>query len=57
MTITVTTLIMFLVVALVAFVVWWIIGSFITGKPHQIIGVIFGLILLLYALRLFGILA
>lgn len=50
-----TALITLLIVALVMFLVWWIIGKFITGTPHQIIGIILGLILLLYALRLFNV--
>jgi hypothetical protein len=51
----ITALITLLIVALVVFLVWWIIGKFITGTPHQIIGIILGLILLLYALRLFNV--
>jgi hypothetical protein len=51
----ITALITLLIVALVMFLVWWIIGKFITGTPHQIIGIILGLILLLYALRLFNV--
>ncbi len=50
----IASLITFLIVALILLVIWSIVGQFITGRPHQIIGWILGLILLLYALRLFG---
>lgn len=50
------SLIILLILALILYLVWWIVGRFITGTPHQIIGMILGLILLLYALKLFGIL-
>lgn len=51
----IASLISLLVVALVLLVIWWVVGMFITGRPHQIIGIILGLILLLYALNIFGI--
>jgi hypothetical protein len=50
------SLIILLILALVLYLIWFIVGKFITGTPHQIIGIILGLILLLYALRLFGLL-
>lgn len=52
----ITSLIMLLIIALVLYLVWYLVGLFITGTPHQVIGIILGLVLLLYALKLFGIL-
>lgn len=49
-------LIVFCIVALIAYLVWMIIGKFIGGVPHQIIGIIIALVLLLYALRIFRVL-
>lgn len=51
----IAALITFLIVALIAYLVWWIIGKFVSGTPHQIIGIVIALVLLLYALRLFGV--
>ena len=50
------SLIVLLILALVLYLIWFIVGKFITGTPHQIIGMILGLILLLYALSLFKLL-
>jgi hypothetical protein len=50
------SLIILLVVALILYLIWYMVGWFITGKPHQVIGIILGLILLLYALKSFGLL-
>ncbi len=50
------SLIILLILALVLYLVWWLVGKFMSGTPHQIVGIILGLILLLYALRLFGLL-
>lgn len=47
----ISALITFLVVALVLYLIWYLVGLFITGRPHQIIGIILGLILLLYAFQ------
>ena len=47
-------LIYLLILALILYLIWFIVGKFITGTPHQIIGIILGLILLLYALSLFN---
>lgn len=52
----VASLISLLVIALVLVVVYYVVGMFITGKPLQIIGLILGLVFLLYALRSFGVL-
>jgi hypothetical protein len=51
------SLIILLIIALILYLIWWIVGKFIAGTPHQIIGIVLGLILLLYALKMFGILA
>jgi hypothetical protein len=50
------SLIVLLILALVLYLIWWLVGKFMSGTPHQIIGIILGLILLLYALKLFGLL-
>ncbi len=50
----ITTLITLLIVALVCVIIYFVVGMFITGKPLQIIGIILGLVLLLYGLRLFN---
>ena len=47
------SLIVLLILALILYLIWFIVGKFITGTPHQIIGIILGLILLLYALSIF----
>lgn len=52
----ITSLITLLVVALVLWLIWYLAGIFIKdGTAMKIIGIILGLILLLYALRLFHI--
>lgn len=51
----ITSLITLLIVALVLLVIYFVVGMFITGKPLQVIGIILGLVLLLYALKLFNI--
>lgn len=51
----ISTLITLLIVVLIAYLVWWCVGLFIQGKPHQVIGIIIGLVVLLYALKLFGV--
>ena len=51
----ITTLIVLLIVALLPWLVCWGIGKFMSGTPYQIIGVILGLIFLLYALCALGI--
>ena len=50
----ITTLITLLIVALILYLIWYICGMFIKGQPHQIIGIILGLIFLLYALNQLG---
>lgn len=52
----ISSLITLLVVALVAVVVWIVVGTFISdGRIMKLIGLILGLLVLLYGLRLFHI--
>lgn len=52
----ITALITLLVAALVLWIIWYIVGLFIKdGTIMRIIGIVLGLLLLLYALRLFGV--
>ena len=53
----ITTLITLLIAGLVLYVIFYIVGMFIKGQPLQIIGLILGLVFLLYALRAFHIVA
>ncbi len=53
----ITTLITLLIAGLVLYVIFYIVGMFIKGQPLQIIGIILGLVFLLYALRAFHIVA
>lgn len=52
----IATLITLLIVALVLFLVWYLVSLFIKdARIMNIIGIILGLILLLYALQVLGI--
>lgn len=52
----ISSLITLLVLALVMFVVWkYILGTFIPADINRIVGIIFGLILFLYAMAMFGV--
>lgn len=51
----ISVLIYFLIVALVLYLIYFVAGMFISGKPLQVIGVILLLVLVLYALNLFGV--
>jgi hypothetical protein len=51
----INTLIILLVLALVLYLCYFVVGKFIQGTPLQIIGIILGLIWLLYALNSLGI--
>ncbi len=53
----ITTLISLLVAGLVLYIIYYIAGMFIKGQPLTIIGIILGLVFLLYALRAFHIIA
>jgi hypothetical protein len=48
-------LISILIAGLVLYVIYFIVGMFIKGKPLNIIGIILGLVFLLYALRAFNV--
>ena len=50
----ISTLITLLILALILYLIWYVVGMFVKGQPHQIIGIILGLILLLYALNALG---
>ena len=47
----ISTLISLLITGLVLYVIYYIVGMFIKGQPLKIIGIILGLMFLLYALR------
>ena len=52
----IVTLITLLIVALVLFLIWYLVGLFIKdARIMNIIGIILGLILLLYAMQSLGI--
>ena len=51
----ITTLITLLIAGLILYVIFYIVGLFIKGQPLNIIGIILGLVFLLYALRAFNI--
>ena len=51
----ITTLITLLIAGLVLYVIYYIVGMFIKGQPLKLIGIILGLVFLLYALRAFNI--
>lgn len=53
----ITALITLLILALVLFIIYTVLGRFVQGTALMIIGLIFALIILLYALKLFGIVA
>lgn len=46
-----STLISILVAGLILYVIYYVAGMFIKGQPLNIIGIILGLIFVLYALR------
>ena len=45
------TLIVLLILALVLYLIFFVLGKFIQGTPLQIIGIVLGLIWLLYCLN------
>jgi hypothetical protein len=47
------TLLSLLIAALVLYVIYYVVGMFIKGQAHNIIGLILGLVFLVYALRAF----
>jgi hypothetical protein len=50
-----TSLIGLLLVLLVLVIIYWAVSRFVTGTPLTIIGIILGLVFLVYALRTLGI--
>lgn len=48
------TLLVLLIMALVLYLIFFVAGKFITGTPLQIIGIILGLIWIIYALNALG---
>ena len=50
-----TALISLCIVALVLYLIYFLIGKFVQGTALQILGIILALILVVYALRLFGV--
>ena len=53
----ITTLISLLIGGLVLYVIYYVVGMFIKGQLLNIIGIVLGLLFLLYALRAFNIVA
>jgi hypothetical protein len=53
----ISTLITLLIAGLVLYVIYYVVGMFIKGQPLNIIGIILGLVFLLYALRSFNVIA
>jgi len=53
----ISILISLLIAGLILYVIYYVVGMFIRGQPLKIIGIILGLIFLLYALRTANILA
>jgi hypothetical protein len=49
----ITSLITLLITGLVLYVIYYVVGMFIKGQLLNIIGIILGLVFLLYALRSF----
>ena len=52
-----SSLISLLVAGLVLYIIYFVVGMFIKGRPLNIIGIILGLVFLLYALRAFHVVA
>ena len=50
----ITTLISLLIAGLVLYVIYYVVGMFIKGQLLNIIGLVLGLLFLLYALRAFN---
>ncbi len=49
-----TTLISIIIAAIVLYLIFYLAGKFMAGQPLRIVGIILGLIFVLYALRAFG---
>jgi hypothetical protein len=53
----ISTLVSLLIAGLVLYVIYYVVGMFIKGQLLNIIGIVLGLLFLLYALRAFNIVA
>jgi len=53
----INTLISLVIAGLVLYVIYYVVGMFIKGQLLNIIGIVLGLLFLLYALRAFNIVA
>lgn len=51
---TVSTIIAILLAALILWVVYYLVGLFVSGKPHQVIGLVLAVIFLIFALGRLG---
>ena len=51
----ITTLISLLVAGLVLYLIFYVTGMFLRGRALSIVGIILGLVFLLYALRAFNV--
>lgn len=49
-----TTLISILIAVLILYLIYFLVGKFMSGQPLKIVGIILGLVFLLYALRAFN---
>lgn len=52
-----TTLLSILLAGLILFVIYYIAGKFMVGQPLNIVGIILGIIFVVYALRTSGLIA
>jgi len=53
----ISTLISVLITALILYVIYYLVGMFIKGQALKIIGLILGILFLLYALRAFNLIS
>lgn len=50
----IASLLLLVIVGLILYLIYYVLGLFIPGRPHQIIGVILALIFLLYCIQALG---
>ena len=53
----ISTLLTLLIVGLIVWLIWYLIGMVIGGRPHQIIGVVFAIIYLLWVMQRLGLIS
>ncbi len=53
----ISTLLTLLIIGLILWVIYFIVGKFIGGTPHQIIGAVLAIIFLVYALQRLGLIS